>query len=152
MREPYLSEFTALISSEAVPLEWRRMFAVTTYLYARAGEVNALRWEDVDLERGVVHVHASVNRDTGTRKSTKTGDARRVRRAPRDDATELVDATASSFAARLRPAVSCAAPRSPPTVRVAYSARGLSDSTNDCRFSPAAVRPAIRRRALTSPV
>jgi integrase len=45
------------------------MFAVTTYLYARAGEVNALRWEDVDL---------GVNRDTGALKATKTGDARRV--------------------------------------------------------------------------
>jgi integrase len=72
------SEFAALVSCEEVPLGWRRMFAVTTYLYARAGEVNALRWEDVDLERGVVHVHASVNRDTGARKSTKTGEARRV--------------------------------------------------------------------------
>jgi integrase len=72
------SEFIALVSSEAVPLAWRRMFAVTTYLYARAGEVNALRWEDVDLERAVVHVHASVNRDTGARKATKTGEARRV--------------------------------------------------------------------------
>jgi integrase len=72
------SEFAALVSSEAVPLAWRRMFAITTYLYARAGEVNALRWEDVDLERGVVHLHASVNRNTGTRKVTKTDDARRV--------------------------------------------------------------------------
>jgi integrase len=72
------SEFSALVACERVPLAWRRMFAITTYLYARAGEVNALRWEDVDLERGIVHVHASVDRTTGDRKTTKTGEARRL--------------------------------------------------------------------------
>lgn len=54
------------------------MFAITTYLYARAGQVNGLRWEDVDVDRGVVHIHRSVSRDTGTVKSAKTGEARRV--------------------------------------------------------------------------
>ena len=38
------SELLSVVSSDEVPLAWRRMFAVTTYLYARAGEVNALRW------------------------------------------------------------------------------------------------------------
>jgi integrase len=42
------------------------MFAIATYLYARAGEVNALRWEDVDLERAIVHLHQSVDRELGT--------------------------------------------------------------------------------------
>lgn len=72
------SEFLALVSCERVPMKWRRMFAITTYLYARAGEVNALQWEDVDVERGVVHIHRSVSRETGDEKSTKTGEARRV--------------------------------------------------------------------------
>ena len=54
------------------------MFAVTTYLYARAGEVNALTWDDVDLARGVVHIHASVSRTTGEVGTTKTRATRRV--------------------------------------------------------------------------
>ena len=29
------SEFLALVSSPDVPLKWRRMFAITTYLYVR---------------------------------------------------------------------------------------------------------------------
>jgi len=72
------SEFAKLVACERVPLKWRRMFAITTYLYARAGEANALRWEDVDLDRGVVHIHQSVNRETGALKATKTDEARRV--------------------------------------------------------------------------
>ena len=72
------SEFEKLIASAEVPLVWKRFFTLTTYLYARAGEVNALTWSDVDLEHGVVHVHASVNRRTGEVGSTKTGVTRRV--------------------------------------------------------------------------
>jgi integrase len=72
------SEFLALVSCPDVPLKWRRMFAITTYLYARAGEVNALRWEDVDLVRGVVLIHRSLNRETGKLKATKTDAARRI--------------------------------------------------------------------------
>jgi hypothetical protein len=71
------SEFLALVSCEEAPLKWRRMFAIAAYLYARAGEVIALRWEDIDLERRVAHIHASVNRDTGERKSTKSNLPRR---------------------------------------------------------------------------
>jgi integrase len=72
------SEFLALVSCTDVPLEWRRAFAVTTYLYARAGEVNALTWEDVDLERHVAHIHQSVDRNTGKLNPTKTSVARRM--------------------------------------------------------------------------
>jgi integrase len=72
------SEFGALVSCDRVPHAWRRMFAITTYLYARAGEVNALQWEDLDLDRGVVHIHHSVDRNSGAVKSTKTREARRV--------------------------------------------------------------------------
>jgi integrase len=72
------SEFLALVSCLDVPLEWRRAFALTTYLYARAGEVNAIQWQDVDVERGIVHIHRSVDRDTGELKPTKTSVARRI--------------------------------------------------------------------------
>lgn len=74
----YPSEFLQIVSCAEVPLRWRRMFALTTYLYARAGEVNALQWSDLDLERGIAHIHASASRTTGATKSTKTGEARRV--------------------------------------------------------------------------
>jgi integrase len=55
-----------------------RVLGLATYLYARAGEVNALTWGDVDLERGVVHIHKSVDRKTGDVKTTKTKMTRRV--------------------------------------------------------------------------
>lgn len=74
----YPSELLQLVSCEDVPVRWRVMFAITTYLYARAGEVNALTWDDVDLERGVVHIHASMNRRTGKVSTTKTEITRRV--------------------------------------------------------------------------
>jgi integrase len=74
----YPAEFFALIGCERVPLRWRRTFAITTFLYARAGEVNALTWADCDLERGVVHIHASANRKTGDVSTTKSGKSRRV--------------------------------------------------------------------------
>jgi integrase len=74
----YPSELLALVSCRDVPLEWRRAFAVATYLYARAGEANALTWEDVDLDRAVVHIHRAADRDTGEMKPTKTSVARRL--------------------------------------------------------------------------
>jgi hypothetical protein len=40
-------------------------------------ELAALEWEDVDLPRGTIHIHRSVDRLRGGTKSTKTGDARR---------------------------------------------------------------------------
>lgn len=74
----YPSELLRLVSCSDVPLEWRRTFAVVTYLYLRAGEGHALAWEDVDLEHGFVHVHQSAHRQTGRLKATKTNAARRV--------------------------------------------------------------------------
>lgn len=74
----YPAELSALVTCRDVPKRWRRMFAITTYLYARAGEVNALTWADVDLDHGVVHIHASVNRRTGALSTTKTEKTRRV--------------------------------------------------------------------------
>lgn len=74
----YPTEFSALVSCADVPHRWRRMFAITTCLYARAGDVNALTWADVDLDRGVVRIHASVDRRTGELTTTKTEETRRV--------------------------------------------------------------------------
>jgi integrase len=72
------SEFLVLVSCALVPFAWRRAFAIATYLYARAGELNALMWEDIDLDRFVIHIHRSADRDTGAMNPTKTSVARRV--------------------------------------------------------------------------
>ena len=79
----YPSEVTQLLACDAVPLELRRFVALSIYLYARAGEVNALTWDDVDLVHGTVLIHSSANRDTGKASSTKTEQSRRfaIRRA-----------------------------------------------------------------------
>lgn len=66
------------MACDDVPVKWRRTFAVTTYLYLRAGEANALSWEDIDLDHGAVHVHQSIDRRTGNLSTTKTEAARRV--------------------------------------------------------------------------
>ncbi len=58
----YPSELLALVSCERVPLRWRRIFALGAYTYARTGELAALRWEDVDLEHGVIHIHRAIDR------------------------------------------------------------------------------------------
>jgi integrase len=76
----YPSEFLALVSCERVPLRWRRLFALGAYTYARTGELAALRWEDVDVEHGVLHIHGAVDRvrSPGDVKSTKTKLSRRI--------------------------------------------------------------------------
>lgn len=71
------TEFLALVTCEDVPLRARRLYAIAVYLYARPGELEALRWEDLDLERGTVHIHTAVNYDTGAIKPVKTQEARR---------------------------------------------------------------------------
>lgn len=73
----YPSEFRAFARFEEVPLEWRRLVALAVYTYTRAGELAALDWSDVDLERGVLHVHRAVD-VRGKLKATKTGTARRL--------------------------------------------------------------------------
>lgn len=72
------SELLALVACERVPQHWRRLFAVAVYTGARAGELAALDWQDVDLERGLLHIHRAADRLHGGTKSTKTGVSRRV--------------------------------------------------------------------------
>ncbi len=71
------TEFLALVSSDDVPLRARRLYAIAVYLYARPGELEALEWEDLDLERGTVHIHRAIHYDTGEIKPVKTQEARR---------------------------------------------------------------------------
>ncbi len=74
----YPSEFLRFVSCPDVPLTWRRAIAIAIYTYARAGELRALLWEDVDLEHGTIHVHRSIDKETDEEKSTKSGTARRI--------------------------------------------------------------------------
>jgi integrase len=76
----YPSECTMLLAceSEKVQLHWRRIFAVAVYTYARAGEIEALSWTDVDLARGIIHIHCAADRETGHVRETKTGITRRL--------------------------------------------------------------------------
>ncbi len=79
----YPSEFVALVTCEEVPLEWRRVYALTIYLYLRLSEVRALCWEDLDLVHGMVRIHRSMDeRGKYVREYTKTATVRHFRIEP----------------------------------------------------------------------
>jgi len=77
--KPFLfpSEYLMLLRADTVPLAWRRLAALATCLYVRASELEALRWDDVELKRGLIHVHRSVDREHGRDKPTKGCSGRR---------------------------------------------------------------------------
>jgi integrase len=72
------SEFGALVGCDGVPVRWRRLVALAVYTFARAGELAALRWDDVDLEHGTIHIHRSTDGARDRTKPTKTDAARRI--------------------------------------------------------------------------
>jgi integrase len=78
----YPSEVLAFICCALVPLVWRRAVALAIYTYARAAELRALRWEDIDLEHGSIHLHRARDRVSGEDKPTKTKIARRFSLEP----------------------------------------------------------------------
>jgi integrase len=69
----YPDEFLTLVSCKDVPLVWRRIYACAAYLFVRAGELRALRWEDIDLAHGVVSIRYSFDQESRQVKQTKTG-------------------------------------------------------------------------------
>jgi len=73
------SEVARLLACDRVPVRWKRLVVLSVYLYCRAGELEALQWDAVDLEHGVIHVHQSVERyrEIGKIKPTKGRMARR---------------------------------------------------------------------------
>ena len=71
------SEFARLVGCKDVPVFWRRVYTLATYLFLRASELEALGWDDVDFEHEKVHVHRSLKRYTRVDKQTKTGSTRR---------------------------------------------------------------------------
>ncbi len=78
----YPAEFLALARCQRVPIRWRRLVALNVYTYTRAGELEALGVEDVDLAHRVVHVHRAIDRSEGTEKETKTNMPRRFATEP----------------------------------------------------------------------
>jgi integrase len=103
----YPAEVERFVACEGVPLEWRSLVAVAAYTGLRAGELRALRCEDVDLEAGVIHVHRATNRDTGADKGTKSGVARRFAVEPQivPVLRALIDAAAGDRVFPTMPAV-----------------------------------------------
>jgi integrase len=57
----YPIELLQLVASEAVPLEWRRLYAIATYTYARPEELQALMWADVDFTARRISINKSMN-------------------------------------------------------------------------------------------
>ena len=72
------SELLAVVACDRIPIRWRRLFALAVYTYTRPGELEALEWEDVDLEHGVIHVHRAIDRTGAGGKETKTNNPRRI--------------------------------------------------------------------------
>lgn len=74
----YPVEASALLACAEVPLRWRRLYALATYLYLRPGELAALEWADVNAGQRYVSVHQALDMRTGDAKPTKTGITRKV--------------------------------------------------------------------------
>jgi len=65
----YPQEFLRLVSCPEVPLHWRRIYALTTYLCLRSGEIEALQWGDVRPGHVLVGRARQTNGTLGTPKS-----------------------------------------------------------------------------------
>ncbi len=78
------SEFLAVLACPRVPLRYKRLIALSVYLYCRAGELEALQWSALDLDHGVIHVHQAMDRyrDIGVVRHTKGKEARRYSLEP----------------------------------------------------------------------
>jgi integrase len=66
------NEFAQLIAADAVPREWRELYAIAAYLYLRPGELRALTWKSVDVDAGIVSVVQAFDEEAGEAKATKT--------------------------------------------------------------------------------
>jgi integrase len=62
----------------SVPARFKVLYAVAIYTFLRAGELEALEWDDVDLQHNVIQVTKAIDRTTGETKSTKSGETRRI--------------------------------------------------------------------------
>ena len=79
-RERIASREEAAALLEALPADVRVVYAIAFYAGLRLGELRALRWDDVDVTRGVIRVRASMDHLAGRRRAEERG-----RRPPRAD-------------------------------------------------------------------
>lgn len=68
----YPSEMAKLLECEAVPLRWRRLYALLAYTYVRPSELKVLTWSDVNLDVGTIYVHKAWDRARSKTKAPKT--------------------------------------------------------------------------------
>lgn len=68
----YPREAAALLACEDVPFDWRVIYAIALYLYARPGELRVLTCGDVDLEANVVKITKAWDYEEKEVKSPKT--------------------------------------------------------------------------------
>lgn len=69
----YPDEWIKVWRCKTIPIRWRRMIAVAIYTALRSSELRALRWPDVDLRRGLIHVHTQQRETGGETRRLKSG-------------------------------------------------------------------------------
>lgn len=74
----YPREVLAVAACPDVPLAARPRIVLSTYLCVRGGELKALNWDKIDLERGVIRVDESYDRERDATKATRPATAARV--------------------------------------------------------------------------
>lgn len=79
-RRPWLYpvEWSTLMASEAVPLVWRRVYAVALYTGLRPAELRVLTWGDVDLDARTVSVSKAWDEAARKVKAPKTSAGQRT--------------------------------------------------------------------------
>ncbi|UQA61784.1 tyrosine-type recombinase/integrase [Polyangium aurulentum] len=78
----YPDEFLRLVECEKIPLEWRRIFALATYLYLRFSEIDRLRWSDLDLDRSIAYIQRGFDDYRKIEKTPKGGKTRKFHIEP----------------------------------------------------------------------
>lgn len=73
----YPNELLRVLGCDAIDVRVRQVYAVGVYLYPRAGELEALHCEDVDLLHHTVHIHRA-RHESGEIRETKGNRPRRV--------------------------------------------------------------------------
>jgi integrase len=74
----YPSEFLQFVSCSEVPLRWRRIAAISVYLYPREAELRALDCSDVDVEHLTAKISKALDRERTGIKGTKGKRSRAV--------------------------------------------------------------------------
>jgi integrase len=77
---PYPAELLALVSSpdDKVPLAWKELHTVAAFTFMRPGELQVLRWSDVDLADRTIRVTKAWDYKNKQIKATKTGESRSI--------------------------------------------------------------------------